>query len=152
MFSPLFWPIASRQIHFCFGQSTRVYSFRDIRLRHRGRATVLRDEETARSYVLLDDQKSLKLMGNFSLETFQLPSAQGDLPTLMVEKDEQESDSERLRRAVDEAVPSLNVWDAFCPECCQPILKLLSCTKDHRTVATLECSSSMLQVELGNHL
>ncbi len=47
-------------------------------------------------------------MGNFSLDTFQLPSAQEDLPTLVVEEDEQESGSERLRRAVDEAVPSLD--------------------------------------------
>ncbi len=41
----------------------------DIRLRHRGRATVLRNEDTAHSYVLLEVQESLELMGNFTLET-----------------------------------------------------------------------------------
>ncbi len=48
----------------------------DIRLRHRGRATALRNEDTALSNVLLEVQESLKLMGSFTLETFQLPTAQ----------------------------------------------------------------------------
>ncbi len=78
------------------------------RLRHRGRAAVLRDKETALSHVLLEVQESLKLMGNFSSETFHLPCTQEYLPALMVEEDEQESDSERLRTAVFEVVPSLN--------------------------------------------
>ncbi len=51
----------------------------DIRLRHRGRATVLLNEDTALSYVLLEVQEPLKMMGNFSLETFQLPTPQDDL-------------------------------------------------------------------------
>ncbi len=41
----------------------------DIRLRQRGRATVLRNEDNALSYVLLEVQESLELMGNFTLET-----------------------------------------------------------------------------------
>ncbi len=45
-----------------------------IRMRHRGRATVLRSEDTALSYILLEVQESLKLIGNFTLETFQLPA------------------------------------------------------------------------------
>ncbi len=48
-------------------------------------------------------------MGNFSLETFQLPSAEEDMPALVVEEGEQESDFYRLLKAVDEAVPSFNV-------------------------------------------
>ncbi len=44
----------------------------EIRLRHRGRATVLRNEDTALSYVILEVQESLELMGNFTLDTFQL--------------------------------------------------------------------------------
>ncbi len=78
----------------------------DIRLRHRGRITVLQDEETALSYVLLEVQESL--MGNFTLEIFQLPSLKEDVPALLDEEGEQETDSERLRRAVDEAALSSN--------------------------------------------
>ncbi len=80
----------------------------DIRLGHRGRATVLRNEDTALSYVLLEVQESLKLMGNFTLETFQLPTSQDDLPVLIVEGEVPELDTERLRRAVDEAIPKLS--------------------------------------------
>ncbi len=42
----------------------------DITLRHKSIATVLRNEDTALSYDLLEVQESLELMGNFSLETF----------------------------------------------------------------------------------
>ncbi len=87
----------------------------DVRLRHRGRATVLQDEETALSYLLLEVQESLQLMSNFGLETLQLSSPQEDLPALMSQTEEQESVPERWRRAVEEAVPSLNAdqRDAF---------------------------------------
>ncbi len=70
----------------------------DIRLKHRGRATVLRNENTAVSYVLLEVQESLKLMGNFTLETFQLPTPQDDLPALIVEEKVPKLDTARLRR------------------------------------------------------
>ncbi len=46
-------------------------------------------------------------MGNFTLETFQLPTAQDDLLALLVEGEVPELDAERLRRAVDEAIPEL---------------------------------------------
>ncbi len=66
-------------------------------------------------------QESLKLMGNFTLETFQLPTPQDYLPALRVEGKVPELDTERLRRAVDEAILKLNagqraVFDAvvFC--------------------------------------
>ncbi len=80
----------------------------DIRLRQRGRAAVVRNEDTALSYVLLEDQESLKLMRNFTLEAFQLPTPQDDLPRLIVEGAVPELDTARLRRAVDEAIPKLN--------------------------------------------
>ncbi len=80
----------------------------DIRLRHRGRPTVLRNEDSALSYVLLEVQESLKLMGNFTLETFQLPTPQDDLHALIVEGEVPKLDTERLRRAVDEAIQKLN--------------------------------------------
>ncbi len=38
----------------------------DIRLRHRGKARVLQNEDTALSNVLLEVQESFKLMGNFT--------------------------------------------------------------------------------------
>ncbi len=69
----------------------------DIRLRHRGRDTVLRNDDTALSYVLLEVQESLKLMGNFTLETFQLPTPQEDRPALILEGEVPELDTERLR-------------------------------------------------------
>ncbi len=47
-------------------------------------------------------------MGNFTLETFRLPTPQDDLPALIVEGQVPELDSERLRRAVDEAIPKFN--------------------------------------------
>ncbi len=47
-------------------------------------------------------------MGNFTLETFQLLTPQDDLPALIVEGEVPELDAERLRRAVDEAIPKLN--------------------------------------------
>ncbi len=80
----------------------------DIRLRNRRRATVLRNEDIALSYVLLEGQESLELMGNFSLETFQLSTPQDDLPALLVEGEAPELDTKRLRRAVDKAIPKLN--------------------------------------------
>ncbi len=86
----------------------------DIRLRHRGRATVLWNEDTALSYVLLEVQESLKLMGNFSLESFQLPTPQDDLPALIVEGEAPELDTERLQRAVDEAIPKVECGSEIC--------------------------------------
>ncbi len=47
-------------------------------------------------------------MGNFTLEQFQLPTPQDDLPALIAEEEVPELDTERLRRAVDEAIPKLN--------------------------------------------
>ncbi len=84
------------------------------RLRHRGRATVLRNEDTALSYVLLEVQESLKLMGNFTLKTLQLPTPQDDLPALIVEGDVPELDTDRLRRAVDEAILKFNAGRELC--------------------------------------
>ncbi len=46
--------------------------------------------------------------GNFTLETFQLPTLQDDLPALIVETEVPELDTDRLRRAVDESIPKLN--------------------------------------------
>ncbi len=80
----------------------------DIRLRHRGRNTVLLNEDTALSYVLLEDQESLKQIGNFALEIFQVPSPHDDLPAFMVEGDAPELDNLKLGRAVDEAIARLN--------------------------------------------
>ncbi len=42
------------------------------------------------------------------METFQLPAPQDDLPALIVEGEVPEVYTERLRRAVDEAIPKLN--------------------------------------------
>ncbi len=47
-------------------------------------------------------------MGNFTLETFQLPTPQDDLSALIVEEEVPELDTARLRRAFDEAIPKLN--------------------------------------------
>ncbi len=47
-------------------------------------------------------------MENFNLETFQLPTPQDDLPALIVEEEVPELDTERLRRAVHEAISKLN--------------------------------------------
>ncbi len=55
--------------------------------------------------VLSEDQELLQLMGNFSLETFQLPTPQEDLAAMKKGEGEQESDSERFRGAVEEAFP-----------------------------------------------
>ncbi len=77
----------------------------NIRLSTGGRATVLRNEDTALSYVLFEVQESLKLMGNFTLETFQLPNPQDDLSALIVEEEVPEPDTARLRRAVHAAIP-----------------------------------------------
>ena len=67
--------------------------------RHRGLYTVLRDDDTALSYVLLEVQESLKEMGNFTLTIFDLPSPQEDLPPLIVDCEEQVSDPERWQVA-----------------------------------------------------
>ncbi len=64
-----------------FGMSTSLF-VSDIRLRHRGRATVLRNEDTALSYVLLEVQEPLKLIRNFILEAFQLLTPQ-DYPSFL---------------------------------------------------------------------
>ncbi len=47
-------------------------------------------------------------MGNFALETFQLPTPHDELPALIVEEEVPELDTPRLRRAVHEAIPKLN--------------------------------------------
>ncbi len=61
-------------------------------------------------------------MKNFTMETFQLPTPHNDLPALIVEGAVRDIDAERLRRAVDEAIPKLNacrraVFDAFMGWC-----------------------------------
>ncbi len=106
-FSPLSWPTASRRILSLWDEHKSIF-VSDIRLRHRGRATVFRNEDTALSYVLLKVQESLMLMVNFTLEIFQLPIPQDDLPDLIVEGEVPELDTERLWGAVDEAIPKLN--------------------------------------------
>ncbi len=47
-------------------------------------------------------------MQKFSLEIFQLPIPQKYLSALIVEGEVPDLDTERLRRAVDEAIPKLN--------------------------------------------
>ncbi len=68
-----------------------------IRLRPRGKATVLQNEDTALSYVLLEVQESLKMMGNFTLEKFQPQTPRYDLPAMKMEEEMPELDTERLR-------------------------------------------------------
>ncbi len=46
-------------------------------------------------------------MLNFTLETFQLPTPQYDLPALIGEVTVLELDTERVRRAVDDAIPKV---------------------------------------------
>ncbi len=65
----------------------------DIRLRHRGRATFLRNEDTALAGVLLKVEESLKLMVIFTLDIFQPPTLQGDLPAVIVEGEVPEIDT-----------------------------------------------------------
>ncbi len=133
----------------------------DIRLRHRGRATVLQEEKNALSYVLLEVRESMKLMVNFTLDIFQLPSPQENLPALLEEEGEHETDSERLRRAADEAGLSLTrvrelfstlLLGLFFPVCLQAILNLLSRTNENRAVENPEFSSWMLHGEPGKRL
>ncbi len=47
-------------------------------------------------------------MGTFTLEKFQLPTPQDDLPALIEQEEVPALDTARLRRAVHEAIPKLN--------------------------------------------
>ncbi len=66
--------------------------------------------------MLSEDQELLQLMGNFSLETFQLPTPQEDLPAMKEGEEEPESDSERLHGAVEEAFLSFNAVQRAFPD------------------------------------
>ncbi len=94
-FLPLFWPTASRRTHSRFGVSTRVCLSAILDCGTGEEPTALRNEDTALSYVLLEVQESFTLMGNFILETLQLPTPQDDLPALIVEGEVPELDTER---------------------------------------------------------
>ena len=80
----------------------------DIRQRHRGLQTVLRDDEVALSYVLLEVQESLKEMGNLNMETYQLPIPPDSLPALLEPPEAAEEEEDRLRESVTSSVAQFN--------------------------------------------
>ncbi len=80
----------------------------DIGLRHRGRAKVISNENTALLYVLVDVQERLQLIGKFTFDTFHLQTPQEDRSSPTVEEDEPKLDTDRLRGAVEDSIPKLN--------------------------------------------